>query len=437
MSRRRTGRQSKCGSYPQQQLRQLVSDLLPSKGLPILPGNFRQRWTLRLLVMGAILLAWQPSLTLKDRFAEARWQLMQMHPGRRGVGKTYQGFIAALLKVSQALLALVVASLQQAVREVAAESCWCVAGWCVFGVDGSKIDCPRTAANEKELGIGGRKKSGPQMLLTLLFHVGSGLPWSYVRGKATDSERSHLLQMLNTLPKQALLLADAGFTGYELLAEVIGSGRQFLIRVGSNVQLLKKLGYAREYEGTVYLWPDKKRKSKQRPLVLRLITASDGRKPIYLLSSVRDKQKLSDASAAKLYRRRWGVELLYRSLKQTLGRRKMLSDSPEHAKVELDWTVIGFWVLTLINARCAGIGARPSAALSLSAVRRAASGHGGSLTPKLAASVQDRYKRSGDKKARRWPHKKKDKPPGKPKARKARAAEVRLAKEIKKMKVAA
>ena len=435
MSCRRTGSSSSDRSYSQQQLRQIISRLLPGKGLPILPKDLRQRWTLRLLVMCAILLAWQPALTLQDRFAEARWQLMPMHPGRRGVGKTYQGFIAALLKVSAAVLALVMDSLRQAVREVAAESCWCVAGFCVFGVDGSKIDCPRTAANEQELGIGGRKKSGPQMLLTLLFHVGSGLPWAFVRGKATDGERSHLLAMLDTLPKQAMLLADAGFTGYPLLSEVIGSGRSFLIRVGSNVQLLKKLGYAREREGIVYLWPEKSRMKKQPPLVLRLIEASDGRKSIYLLTSVLQSRQLSDAAAAKLYKQRWGVELLYRSLKQTMGRRKMLSDSPEHAKVELDWTVIGFWVLTVINASAVGAQARASAATTLRVVRKAAAGRGGSL--KLAMSIQDQYKRSSSKKARNWPHKKNEKPPGVPKARKAKAAEVRLAKEIKKLNRAA
>src|SRR5438045_814932 len=106
MSRQRIGKQSKCGSYPQRQLRQLVSALLPSKGLPILPKDLRQRWTLRLLVMCAVLLAWQPGVTLKDRFAEVRWQVIQMHPGRRRIGKSYHGFIAALAKVSAALLAL-------------------------------------------------------------------------------------------------------------------------------------------------------------------------------------------------------------------------------------------------------------------------------------------------------------------------------------------
>jgi hypothetical protein len=43
--------------------------------------------------------------------------------GRRGVGKTEQGFIVALVKVSQAALALLVASLQQAATEVARDSC--------------------------------------------------------------------------------------------------------------------------------------------------------------------------------------------------------------------------------------------------------------------------------------------------------------------------
>jgi len=70
-------------------------------------------------------------------------------------------------------------------------------------------------------------------------------------------------------------------------------------------------------------------------------------------------------------------------------------------------------------------------------VRRAAAGHGGALTPKLTAAVQDSYKRSGSKKARHWPDKKKERPPGKPKARKALAAEVRLAKEIRELERAA
>src|SRR5437763_7096374 len=95
-----------------------------------------------------------------------------------------------------------------------------------------------SAANEEAFGIAGKKKTGPQQFLTALFHAGSGLIWDFRRGPARASERSHLLEMLADLPPEALLLADAGFSGYEFLQKVLESKRSFLVRVGSNVQLL-------------------------------------------------------------------------------------------------------------------------------------------------------------------------------------------------------
>jgi hypothetical protein len=324
---------------------------------------------------------------------------------------------------------------------------WQVEGWVVFGCDGTKIDCPRTAVNEQAFGCAGRKKSGPQQLLTCLFHVGSGLPWAFVRGAGTDSERSHLLCMLGLLPKGALLLADAGFTGYDLLAEILASGRAFLIRVGANVRLLTKLGYAlQEHEGIVYLWPAGKQKKQLPPLILRLIRLTDSRnRTMCLLSSILDPKKLGDAAALRLYRRRWGVELLYRALKQTLARRKMLSDSPTHAAAELDWSFVGLWLLGLMSVtqlNAAGHEALQwSAAQALRAVRWAASEKPrrgrGSLARQLAQSLKDTYQRRGSKTARAYPHKKKDKPPGQPKARTATEQEVHLATEIRNRKTAA
>jgi hypothetical protein len=255
--------------------------------------------------------------------------------------------------------------------------------------------------------------------------------------------------MLDALPAGALLLADAGFTGYDLLAAVLAGGRSFVIRVGGNVRLLTRLGYAvREYDGVVYLWPAGKRKAGVPPLVLRLVTVTDGRgRRVHLLSSVLDAGELGDAAVAALYRRRWGVELLFRALKQTLGRRKLLSDGPAHARVELDWSVVGLWVLALVHARAAGAAAPRSTASALRAVRAAMAGRGGGggggggrrgpLRRALAAAVLDGYARRGSKKARHWPHKKRDRPPGDPLARTATAEEVRLAQEIKQRKAAA
>ena len=63
--------------------------------------------------------------------------------------------------------------------------------------------------------------------------------------------------MLDSLPAPALIAADAGFISYELANAILANGRELLIRVGSNVRLLKKLGYARESDDIVYLWPNK------------------------------------------------------------------------------------------------------------------------------------------------------------------------------------
>jgi hypothetical protein len=278
------------------------------------------------------------------------------------------------------------------------------------------------------------------MLLTMLFHVGTGLPWGFVRGGGRECERSHLQRMLELLPAGSMLTADAGFPGYDLFRAIIDTAKcEFLIRAGGNVKLLTKLGWdVRERDGLVYLWPAGKQKAKEPPLVLRLVTLLDGRnRRVCLLTSVTDAERLSDADAAAIYARRWCVELLFRSLKQTMGRRKLLSDSPANAAAELDWSVVGLWLLSLAAAEAAGTTDRLSVAKALRAVRAAAAGRGSDLRRALARAVLDGYKRAKPKKARHWPKRAKRKPPGPPVARTATEAEVALAQQIKEQKRAA
>src|SRR4029453_634829 len=115
-----------------------------------------------------------------------------------------------------------------------------------FAADGSRLECPRTAANEAGLGCAGKRKTGPQLFLTTLWHMGTGLPWAFRIGPGTASERRHLEAMLPELPRQALVIADAGFTGYDLYRRLLAAQMNFLLRVGANVQLLRKLGSVRE-----------------------------------------------------------------------------------------------------------------------------------------------------------------------------------------------
>jgi hypothetical protein len=405
----------------------------------------RARWQPTVLIYTVLLACFSPGHTLKDRFAEARKCITAMYPTRRRVGQTYQGFIKQLLSLGNILLTPVMEHLRRRLREISAEH-WTRGGFLAFAVDGSRVELPRTEDNEKVFGCGGRKGTGPQAWLTALWHVGTGLPWAWLIGKANDAERNHLRDMLHMLPEKALLIADAGFTGYDLMNKILLCNRSFLIRVGSNVTLLKNLGYAKiENDGTVYLWPVKAQDKAQPPLVLRLITLQRHGRKMYLLTNL-DEEKLDTRQAAFFYELRWGVEVFFRSLKQTLCRRKMLSRAPMQARAELAWTMIGLQLLGLLSV-AAIIRAKHdplswSVAMSLRAVRnsmqnRQPAEKSRNLFVAFSHCVKDDYARRGGKKARNWPHKKKESPPGSPKFRNANETELAIIKEISKMKPAA
>ncbi len=416
------------------------------------PGRFFSRWAVtagskwspqRVFWM-AILMAWSAEQTLQARFEAMREVLHSLFP-KWTVGKSYTGWYEAQLKWMTPLRSALSKRLQEQMQRMAGRH-WQREGWCALAVDGSRFECPRTEANERALGCAGRAKTGPQLFVTTLWHMGTGLPWDFRIGPGTSSERRHLEEMLPTLPRQALLVADAGFTGYELYRRMLAAKQNFLLRVGANVHLLRKLGYvAQEGRDTVYLWPEKN--WREPPVVLRLIEWCPGKKKMYLVTNVLDKKALSTQSAAVFYEMRWGVEVFYRSLKQTLQKRKMLSHSPEAAKCELTWALFGIWLLALMSvAKIIARGGNPlswSAAMARNRVRQSmrwvvtGRREDRALLHDLARSTQDGYARHGSKKARNWPHKKNDPPPGDPIIRLANAKQRRAAQRLKAKKTAA
>ena len=429
-----------------------MSAFLPHRGLPLLCLERRVRWSSRMLAVGAVLMAFSGAGALVDRFIQARAALVAMYPTRRRPGATPEGFIKALEEHGQHLLATSRGGLRHGscVCRVAGAH-WKVDGWLLFGVDGSKFDCPRTVANENGFGVSGKGKSGPQQLLTCLFHVASGLLWGWSSdGVQGRGEPTQLKELLGLLPRDAMLLADAGYTGYHLLRKILNQQNHFLIRVGRNVTLIKSLGYfKREGKQTVYLWPlhrqgRNKRSMPRRmdkvrpPLTLRLIELQDASgKPIYLLSSVLSRQTLSNAAAAKMYRLRWGVEVMWRGLKQTLDHHKMLGKTHTVASAELNWAMAGLWMLQLLAASdITAAGNSPqnhSPAKALRVIRQTLGGtprRAQSLRRQLAMATKDTYQRHGSKQPRYRRQKCQKRPPGKPEARMATSIEKQLIQRI-------
>jgi len=395
------------------------------------------RWAARMLVFAAILMSWDEGATQVGRFTHARKALTAMFPTRRSVGKTYQGFIKRLLPLGERLLETVTFHLRGVLEQMAGPF-GTREGLAAFAIDGSRIECPRTKANEAAFGHAGKKGCGPQMWLTTLWHMGTGLPWAWKQGRSDDCERHHLRQMLHLLPAVALLVGDAGFVGYELLREILASGRSFLVRVGGNIQLLKELGWVKRYgPDTVFLWPPKHR--GQAPLILRLIELQRGDQKVYLLTNL-SAESLMDRQAGALYSMRWGVEVFYRSLKQTLEHRTMRSRAPAQAQAELAWSLVGLQLMGLMSVReMIARGVDPlgwSVAATRDLIRPALHGCGHhplgaqGWKNRLAACLKDRYVRTNSKTSRDWPDRKHERPPGPPKIRVASEKELRRAQEL-------
>ena len=296
---------------------------------------------------------------------------------------------------------------------------------------GNSASARTRAKKRRKKGVPKRKKKSqpvkPQIWLTVVWHMSLRLLWSWRTGPSNSSERAHLQEMLKTLsfPVKTLFCADAGFVGYDFWRSIQDAGHHFLMRVGSNVTLIRKLGYCRESHGIVYCWPNKAARRKQPPLVLRLISLKLGKTPIYLVTNVLDPKELDGESARQFYQLRWGIELQFRTLKQTFGRQKLKSKTPEHALRELDWSLLGLWMIQLFAVKeQIAIGEPPthsSAALAIRAVRDVfhswdeIPSKGSSLKSKLRHAVIDQYERSKESKKARYRPDDKDKPcAGKP-----------------------
>jgi len=425
--------------------------------------RFNCTWTPRKLVFMGLLWAWSDEKTLLERFATARKIIRSWLGKQHQPAATYQAFIKVLRKWTEPLLAILRPAFRERMAKVLA-SVWTVAGWVVFAADGSKVDVPRTRKNEERYSPRStlsreaqkrrrtsrrrrawrearqRKANVPRIWMTVLWHVGSGLPWDWRTGPSDSSERGHLEEMLPTLPARSLVTADAGFVGYDLWSTILAAGHQLLVRVGSNVTLLKKLGYAREHNGWVYLWPDRAARKRLPPLVLRLVVVSTARHPVYLVTSVRNSRAFSGEQVAAVYRRRWGIEVYYRHCKQTFERRKLRSQNPDNAMVELHWSLLGMWAMGLhSHSRLVRKGVPPGR-ISFAGVWRAyrrpmreyksRPDPGERLTELLDRAIIDPYQRK-NKTSRDYPRKKQEQAAGPPTILTATRSQVRQAQEVK------
>jgi len=357
------------------QLRSVLRQLFPKKLFTNIEQRESSTWKIYLLAACGFLWMACHEKNLTDAFHFVHKILFKIFTTLTGLGTSYQGFMDQLGRYNARMMDVILPHFQNLTKSKLKNS-WLTCGFLLLGVDGSRFPlawtkslkeafAPKKKKKETKRKYKKRKKQyqkkqtekdrmkkseSPQLWLTLLGHVGTGLPYNWRIGPSDSSERSHALSLLPDLPKETLIVADAGFIGYEFWSSVMETNTPFVIRVGGNVTLLRQLGWApQEREDTVYLWPKGKRDKK--PLTLRLIRIHDGRQPLCLVTNLEEEELPVDI-ALEVYRRRWGIEVFFRTLKQTFDRRKLRSKGASNAPLELEWSLVTLWGMSLIGEEC-------------------------------------------------------------------------------------
>jgi hypothetical protein len=442
-----------------------------------LHGN--TKWLPKYLVCLALIWAWSDARHLTDAYAQAVPCCMSLFGCVRL--STYQGFMGALTRWTATLMKILWLVLQERMEEIGGKF-WRIHGWVPIAFDGSRGTAPRTRANErafcaKNYGKGQtakyrkkktkgmrRKKNkrnkpypqAPQVWITLLWHMGLQLPCMWRLGPSDASERAHVMEMLayGKFPRNTLFCGDAGFVGFPLWSAILQNRGHFLVRVGANVSLLREnADYELAKNGLVLCWPRAMR-GKELPLRLRLVKVRIGKTKVYLLTSVLDATKLTAAQMVKFYKLRWGIEVEFRGLKQTLDRAKLRCRNDQRLLAELDWSIMAMAIAELFALR-EQLAARPphdkqcreppdphrrSLANTMRALRRCLRALDGlpaadaDLPALLRQAVTDNYQRKKPKAARYRPPNPDKKPLGAPQVRKITTQEKKkLRKCLEKM----
>lgn len=283
------------------------------------------RWTAQPLVLTLLAITWCCGDSMAERFEAAKGFTAVCLRKRRGPGKTVQGFQEALKALPIGVLRVLAAGVRRrllALFDLRSD------GFMVFGCDGSSMETPRVQELERRLDPPLKEQGCPQVWVTALVHLRTGLLWAWRLGKGYSRERSHLLALLATLPAAALVVADAGFNGYELACSLTKAGVCFVIRMSGKDRLYteERIEVKEFQEGEVFLWTKEAQKQKLAPLRVRLIRIrAKKRRDVWLLTNVLDPKRLTAERAGQYYRWRWENEGLFRTFKRTLAKVKLMS----------------------------------------------------------------------------------------------------------------
>jgi hypothetical protein len=217
-------------------------------------------------------------------------------------------------------------------------------GWRLVSLDGSTLDIADEKENEKTFARPSASRGSsafPQLRFVSLVENGTHVLFATRMGSVKTGEITLAKEVLSSLEKGMLCLADRNFFGFELWNQARGLRADLLWRVKKNLRLpCEKRLPDGSYLSRVYRSPKDQRHGRNgvsvRVVEYRL-EGIPGAEPIYrLLTTIVEPEAAPGTELAALYHERWEIETALDELKTHLrGSRIVLrSKTPDLVKQE-------------------------------------------------------------------------------------------------------
>ena len=216
--------------------------------------------------------------------------------------------------------------------------------WRLVSLDGSTLDVSDTKANEATFGRPGASRGSsayPQIRFVSLVENGTHVLFGSRMDGYETGEITLAKQVVGSLTKGMLCLADRNFFGFDLWQKARSTGAELLWRVKKNVRLVP----CERFDDGSYLakiYPSEKDRRNStnsvtvRVIEYRLVGVPDA-EPVYrLVTTILDPRQAPANELAALYHERWEVETALDELKTHLRGSKIVlrSKTPELVRQE-------------------------------------------------------------------------------------------------------
>jgi hypothetical protein len=264
-------------------------------------------------------------------------------------------------------------------RNLTQEDLW--RGHVIKAVDGSSVQLPDTARNQKDYPQPGTQQPGcgfPVMQIVALLNLCHGGWEQVVESKLNEHELSAMDKLIPFVGKDEVLLADRAYCSYELIARLSVQDSHVIARhhqarkidfrrgkkLGPDERLAQWLKPTTQPKGSRLSceeWNNLPEELELRIIRVRTRSRDGKRKTIYLVTTLLDPFKYPAPEIASLYFHRWEIELRFRDLKTTMGMERLRTKSPKMARKELMMFMIAYNAMRLLMLKAArqeGVGHR-------------------------------------------------------------------------------